>query len=207
MTEEDDLKILVIADQECKRLYDHYEPSKLEGIELIIACGDLRSKYLDFFASVVSAPVLYVLGNHDAAYDPRMNNGCICIEDDIYEYKGIRIMGLGGSMQYIPGAPNQYTERQMKRRIQKMQWKIWKKRGFDILVTHAPAYELNDLPDLPHRGFVCFKELLDKYHPRFFLHGHVHATYGTGFKREDRYNETTVINGFESYVIEYPDIS
>lgn len=198
------MRIMVIADQESKRLYDFYEPSKLEGIDLIISCGDLKHEYLDFFASVARVPVLYVLGNHDNA-DTLKNCGCICIEDCIFEYQGLRILGLGGSMQYLPGAPNQYTERQMRRRIQKMRWKIRKKQGFDILVTHAPAFELNDLPDLPHRGFVCFKELLDRYRPGLFLHGHIHATYGTGFKREDQYHETRIINGFEYHVIDYPD--
>ncbi|MGL5434227.1 MAG: metallophosphoesterase family protein [Lachnospiraceae bacterium] len=200
------MKIMVIADQESKWLYDFYEPSKLEGIDLIISCGDLRDKYLDFFASVARVPVLYVLGNHDKVYDPLAHSGCICIEDDLYEYNGVRILGLGGSMQYIPGAPNQYSERQMKRRIQKLKWKIWKKRGFDILVTHAPAFELNDLSDLPHKGFECFRELLDQYHPKLFLHGHVHATYGTGFKRQDTYKDTRIINGYEYHVVDYPDI-
>lgn len=199
------MKIMVIADQESKPLYDHYDPARLEGIDLIISCGDLRDSYLDFFASVSKVPVLYVHGNHDKEYNPHAHGGCICIEDRLYEYNGIRILGLGGSMQYIPGAPNQYSEKQMKRRIQKLKWKIWRKKGFDILVTHAPAFELNDLPDLPHKGFVCFRELLDRYQPKLFLHGHVHATYGTGFKREDIYKETRIINGYEYHVVEYPD--
>lgn len=199
------MKIMVIADQESKRLYDFYEPSRLNGIDLIISCGDLRHEYLDFFASVSKVPVLYVLGNHDKADNPAERCGCICIEDCIYEYQGLRILGLGGSRQYIPGAPNQYTERQMRQRIRKMRWKIRKKKGFDILVTHAPAFELNDLPDLPHQGFECFKDLLDQYRPGLFLHGHIHATYGNGFKREDRYKETRIINGYEFHVIDYPD--
>lgn len=198
------MRILVLADEVSKRLYDYYEPSKLDGIDLIICCGDLKDAYLDFFASVAKVPVLYVLGNHDNEYDPQARCGCICLEDQIYEYQGVRILGLGGSMEYIPGAANQYTERQMKRRIAKLKWKIWKKKGFDILVTHAPAYEINDLPDLPHRGFQCFRELLEQYRPKLFLHGHVHATYGTGFKREDQYGDTKIINGYESHIVDYP---
>ena len=45
---------------------------------------------------------------------------------------------------------------------------------------------------------------MDKYHPKYFLHGHVHANYGKGFKRKDVYGTTRVINGYEFYVIEYP---
>ena len=46
---------------------------------------------------------------------------------------------------------------------------------------------------------------MEKFHPKLFLHGHVHATYGAGkFKRKDRFCETTVINAYDFYVVEYP---
>jgi len=120
-------------------------------------------------------------------------------------YKGVRILGLGGSMEYIPGSANQYTERQMRARVRKLRWKLLWHRGFDILVTHAPAFGLNDMEDLPHRGFKAFLTLMDKYHPKFFFHGHVHANYGGKFKRKDTYGSTTVVNGYEFYVVEYPE--
>ena len=199
------VKILVLSDQESKSLYEFYTPEKIQDIDLIISCGDLRASYLTFFATCSHAPVLYVMGNHDGQYEYKPPEGCICIEDDIYIFKGIRILGLGGSMEYIPGAGNQYSERCMKKRIRKLWWKLKKNRGFDILVAHAPAGGVNDLDDLPHKGFVCFRELMNKYKPRYFLHGHVHANYGKGFKREDTFGETKVINGYEYYIIDYPD--
>lgn len=199
------MKILVLADHESKNLYDHYEPEKLKNIDLIISCGDLPANYLSFFATFSCAPVLYIKGNHDCQYENKPPEGCICIEDDIYTYKGIRIMGLGGSMEYIPGAENQFTEEKMGRRIRKMRWKLRRNKGFDILVSHAPAFELNDMEDLPHRGFRCFKDLMDKYAPKYFLHGHVHANYGNQFRRMDHYGETVVINAYEHFIIEYPD--
>lgn len=198
------MKILVIADEVSKLLYDHYKPGMLDDIDLIISCGDLRAKYLTFLVTMAKAPLLYVHGNHDC-YQQEEMLGCINIEDDVYVYKGIRIMGLGGSMEYLPDAPNQYTERKMKARIKKMWCKLLRAKGVDILVTHAPAFELNDMEDLPHRGFKCFLELLDKYRPKYFIHGHIHANYGNGFKRVDRYKETTVVNAYEKHIIEYPD--
>ena len=59
------MKILAIADVESKYLWDYFEKSKLEGIDLIISCGDLDPRYLSFLATFTSAPVLYVHGNHD----------------------------------------------------------------------------------------------------------------------------------------------
>lgn len=210
------MKILVLADEESKALYDYYKPERLEGVELILACGDLPKSYLEFFATVSHAPVLYVLGNHDHWYGktgdsgPGYQNsretgqagGCICIEDDIYVYKGIRIMGLGGSMRYQPGARFQYTERQMRHRILMLWWKLLRNRGVDIVVTHAPAAGIHDLPDLPHRGFVCFRELMEQLHPKLFVYGHVHAGYG-GFVRQDKYLDTVVVNAYNHYLIEY----
>ncbi len=198
------MKILVLADQKSKTLYDYYEPDKLKGVELVISCGDLEPGYLDFFATLCHAPVLYVRGNHDDTYEYQPPEGCICIEDDIYVHEGIRIMGLGGSMEYIPGAANQYSERMMEKRIWKMAWKLWRNKGFDILVTHAPAYHVNDLEDRPHRGFACFRSLMEKYRPKLFVHGHVHANYGTSFKRRDYYGQTLVVNAYEYHMIEYP---
>lgn len=198
------MKILVLSDQESKSLYEFFSPEKIRDVDLIISCGDLRASYLSFFATFSHGPLLYVMGNHDTRYDSTPPEGCICIEDDIFVFRGVRILGLGGSMEYIPGADNQYTERRMERRIRRLWWKIKKHKGFDILVAHSPAYQLNDMPDLPHRGFSCFKTLMDKYQPKYFIHGHVHANYGGKFKREDAYGLTKVINGYESYVFEYP---
>ena len=199
------MNILVLADHESRILYDFYNPERLKDIDLIISCGDLDPEYLSFFVTLCPVPLLYVRGNHDGKYQQRPPEGCTCIENDIYVYKGVRILGVGGSMQYIPGAPSRYTERQMRWRIRKMTWKLWRNRGFDILVTHAPAYHVNDMEDLPHRGFAAFCTLMEKYKPKYFLHGHVHANYGGPFKRRDTYCETTVVNAYDFCVIEYPD--
>ena len=198
------MKILVLADQKSKYLYDFYEPDKLKDIDLIISCGDLSPNYLSFFVTLCNVPLLYVRGNHDERYETTPPEGCICIEDDIYVYQGIRILGLGGSMEYIPKARNQYSERHMRKRVRKLRYKLWRHKGFDILVSHAPAYQVNDLEDLPHRGFKIFRTLMEKYEPSFFFHGHVHANYSRKFKREDRFGKTKIINGFEYCIVEYP---
>lgn len=198
------MNIMILADHESKYLYDYYNPEHWKDIDLIISCGDLAPEYLTFFATLCRSPVLYVKGNHDDKYDKRSPEGCICIEDDIYVFQGVRILGLGGSMEYIPGASNQYSEQQMRRRVQKLGFKIWRHKGFDILVTHAPAYQVNDLEDLPHRGFSIFRTLLEKYEPKFFFHGHVHSNYSRKFKRTDTFGNTTVINGYDYYIVKYP---
>ena len=197
------MKIMAIADQESKLLWDYFDKSYLEGVDLIISCGDLKPQYLSFLATFTTSPVLYVHGNHDDRYEETPPDGCICIEDQIYEHNGVRILGLGGSMRYKPGE-HQYTERQMRRRVRKLWLKLKYHKGFDILVAHAPAFQFNDTEHLPHRGFAVFRTLMDKYKPAYFIHGHVHLNYGR-FPRLSTYNETQVINAFEKYIFEIDD--
>ena len=63
----------------------------------------------------------------------------------------------------------------------------------------------HDGEDLPHQGFSVFNDLMDKYKPKFFVHGHVHLNYGREHVRSDMYRDTQVINAFERYVIEIPE--
>lgn len=198
------MRILVIADEESKYFWDFYEEGKLKDIDLILSAGDLDPNYLSFLTTFSNAPVLYVHGNHDDKYETKPPEGCICIEDMIYEFEGVRILGLGGSMRYKPGV-NQYTERQMKNRVRALWFQLLKHRGFDILLTHAPAYQLNDGRDLCHQGFQTFLDLMKKYKPKFFIHGHVHISYGRQHKRYDKYEDTHVINAYERVIFDYEE--
>lgn len=194
--EENRLRILAVADHEAKLYYDFYQPGCLDEFDLIIGCGDLRKEYLEFLATFARCPVLYVCGNHDESYDTNPPEGCLCIEDQIYVYRGIRILGLGGSFRYREGT-HMYTERQMARRIRRLWFSLRRHGGFDILVTHAPARGMGDLDSLPHRGFSCFIPLLDRYRPRYFVHGHIHKNYGMNIRQRTQYQDTTVINAYE----------
>ena len=93
----------------------------------------------------------------------------------------------------------------MRRRIRKLRWRLWRTGGVDIVVTHAAPEGLGDAEDRAHWGFNCFRDLMDKYQPKFLVHGHVHISYGHDIPRELDYNGTKVINAFERYTIEIPD--
>ncbi len=195
------MKIMVIADREDPGLWDYYSPNKTEGVDLILSCGDLAPEYLEFLVTVANCPLLFVRGNHDQKYDIKYPDGCIDIDDKIYNYKGLRILGLGGSRRYRPGS-DMYTEKEMRKRIRKLKSKLWLTNGFDILLTHAPARGYGDLEDLPHQGFDCFNTLMEKYHPKYMFYGHVHQEYGD-FQRE--YNHscgTKLINGYSRYILD-----
>ena len=198
------MKILALADEECAALYDYYTPGKLKDYDLIISCGDLKANYLSFIVTMARAPVLYVHGNHDTGYERNPPEGCDCIEDQLIVYKGLRILGLGGCRMYRPGQ-HQYTEKDMRKRIRKLRFKLWWHKGVDIVVTHAPPKGVGDDDDIAHRGFEAFLQLIDRYHPKYLLHGHVHLRYGIDQTREREYNGTQVINVCERYVLDIPD--
>jgi len=195
------MKILFLADQAVPTLWEHLDRRKLEGVELILSCGDLPAEYLSFLTCFTNAPILYIHGNHDGKYEKKPPEGCECIEDRVYVFSGVRILGLGGSMRYNNG-PHQYTERDMRRRVRRLWFRLWRTKGFDILLTHAPAYQLGDDSDRAHRGFETFLKLIDQYHPRVMAHGHVHQSYRFDFKRERQRGDTLVINACGSYVLD-----
>lgn len=194
------MKILFLADEESKVYWEYFKKEDFEGIDLIVSCGDLKASYLSFLTTMVGVPVLYVHGNHDDKYKMQPPEGCTNIEDKIFEYEGVRFLGLGGSHRYKPGI-NQYTQREMFKRIKKLRWKL-RRKGFDILVTHSPAKGLNDDDDTCHQGFEAFNELIKRYEPRYFVHGHVHMSYSRKFKRLDKIGNTVVINAYEKYILE-----
>lgn len=198
------MKILVLADEESKLYWDHYKKGMFDGVDLIISAGDLKSEYLTYMVSLANVPLLYVHGNHDENYAVKPPEGCECIDDQIYVHDGIRILGLGGSMRYRKGEW-QYTEKAMKWRIQKLKLKLAIYGGFDILVTHAPLAGFHDGDDLCHKGFEAFRELLEKYQPKYFIHGHMHMNYGARAPRLSVYENTVVINAYDHYDFEYGD--
>ena len=198
------MKILAIADEECSALWEYYEPGRLKEYDLIISCGDLSAKYLEFLATMGHAPVVYVPGNHDVRYTQEPPEGCDCIDGQFVTFNGLRILGLGGCRWYRPG-PYQVTEREMTRKIRRLRWQIRRHKGVDIVVTHAPPEGVGDAPDNAHRGFAALIDLIDKYHPTYLLHGHVHSNYETNFVREREYGGTRVINVGERYSLDVPE--
>ncbi|MBQ8813061.1 MAG: metallophosphoesterase family protein [Lachnospiraceae bacterium] len=197
------MNILAIADEECPALWDYYSPGSLNKYDLIISSGDLDAAYLSFLATMAKCPVMYVHGNHDEDYATNPPEGCECIDGKLVTFQGVRILGLGGCIEYT-GGTHQFTQKQMRKRIRKLRWQLHKARGVDIVVAHAAPQGVGDADDFVHRGFSAFLKLIEKYHPRYLLHGHVHLRYGINIKREQEYLGTKVINVCGQYTLDYP---
>ena len=200
------MRILAISDEPSERLWSGLCREALSGVDLILSAGDLPPSYLSYLTCFSEAPVVYVHGNHDDRYRKNPPEGCLCAEGKILEVKGVRILGLGGSLRYRPDGVHMYSEKEMASRIASLRMKLRSTRGFDILLTHAPVRGLGDQEDLCHRGFECFGALLDRYRPAVMVHGHIHQSYsGLGFRRERSWNGIPVINASTSYIFDLPE--
>jgi len=206
------MKILVISDHEEKSLWDYWSgktADRLSDISLILSAGDLDADYLEFLVTMLNVPLVYVHGNHDGSYLKKPPKGCIDADGRVIDIKPeknsetVRILGLGGSMRYRENASFMFSENEMRRRITGLRWTVLKdvikgklkgNKSIDILLTHAPCKGYGDLPDLPHQGFECFNELLDRLHPRLHVYGHVHKGYGQSCSGRDGGGQ--VVSGF-----------
>jgi Icc-related predicted phosphoesterase len=170
-------------------------------VELILSCGDLPPEYLSFLRGIFGVPLYYVLGNHDIRYESTRPLGCMDLHAKLVRSQGIRLLGLEGSRWYN-GGPQQYSDREMKRIIWGLRPKLWIGKGLDIILTHAPPRHIHDEEDQCHRGFRSFRWLVDKYSPRYFIHGHTHALFTDPSERITTLNQTKVINSYGYFIFD-----
>ncbi|ONI42924.1 metallophosphoesterase [Candidatus Epulonipiscium fishelsonii] len=195
------MNILIIADQESPYIWDHFDKKNFENVEIVVSCGDLKASYLSFIVTMLAVPVIYIHGNHDVRYSTNPPEGCICIDDDVFTYKGIKFGGLGGCMEYS-GGPLQYTEKAMNKRVKKL-IKLGKRRGgIDVLITHSPSKNLGDGEDLCHQGFQAFYDIYEKFNISHHFYGHQHLNYSNKTNRCLTYKDIQIVNAFNYYIIE-----
>jgi Icc-related predicted phosphoesterase len=205
------LKILAISDMVVDHLYTTQVADRFQDVELIIGCGDLPYDYLEFLVTLMSIPLLYVPGNHDPAYDLETKasyaEGCDNLDRVVRSVKGLNIAGIGGSICYKPGSPNQYTQTQMVSRLAsfapRLLWHLQTHgKVLDILIAHSPPLGIHDDDDPAHVGFSAFKGFIQTFKPRYFLHGHTMVYKSNLVPPVTKVGSTTVINVYPYRVIE-----
>lgn len=198
------MRILAISDTPEGWLWERWDRERVAGVDLVISCGDLPATYLEHIVTLANVPLLYVQGNHDTAYDDHAPEGCVSIDGQLRDFRGLRVMGLGGSIRYNDEVHG-FTEAEMARKAARMALLASATGGVDLVVTHAPLRGYGDLDDLPHRGFEALGRLVERTRPRYLLHGHVHLEYGRIERVREHPCGTTIVNVCGSYVLEIPD--
>jgi hypothetical protein len=209
-------KALAVSDQIDPRIYSSTLRERMPDVSVVFGCGDLPARYLEFLADALNKPVYFVLGNHleeltrkGEAGRPYQPMGCIDIGGRVVrdEMTGMILAGVPGSPRYTDGEEQQYTETQISWMLFKMRPRLlWNRfrhgRALDVLITHAPPRDVNDRDDPPHRGFKALRRFLERFHPAYHLHGHVHL-YDRNEPSEVDFEQSRVINVYPYKVIEF----
>ncbi|MCL4464646.1 MAG: metallophosphoesterase [Chloroflexi bacterium] len=220
------MRILALSDAPYPALYSSFERARWAGVRLVLGCGDLPAEYLDFVATSLGAPLLYVRGNHDQQMQDTSAFVGENIDRRLVVCGGLRILGFEGCAWY-GGKGVEFTQREMAWRVWRTYLALWRAGGVDIVVSHAPpelsaevapAAELSESilsparaddyryvtaepgpSDPAHRGFDAFTALIKRFRPRLWLHGHTHLNYSRA-ARVRRLGDTFVANAYE-YVL------
>lgn len=211
------MNVLTISDEVSPAVYSLNITKRFGTVQLVLSCGDLPFSYLDFIVTMLGVPCAYVRGNHDGpeytcgGHTIDEAQGCTSVEDRCILQQGLLIAGLGGSIRYNNRNHDQYTEFEMAMRA----WRLVPRllfnryrygRYLDILLTHAPPWGIHDGPDFPHRGFHTFRYLMERFAPRYLIHGHIHLSYNWHAATETQFHQTQVINtaGYRLLTIHVP---
>lgn len=197
--------ILAISDHVENLVYSPNIRERFRGVDLVLSCGDLPPNYLEYIVSSLNVPLLGVRGNHDhgRAFDAvpggSIGPGTIDLHGRVVEEEGLLIAGLEGSLDYN-GGPHQYDELGMRLQIarlvpQLLLNKLRHGRYLDVLVTHAPPQGIHDRPDRCHQGFAAYRSFIQRFRPRYHLHGHIHL-YDRQTVTRTQFEDTTVLNAY-----------
>jgi len=205
------VKALVVTDKVVDAIYSPLISERFNDIDMVLACGDLPFSYMEFIVSSLNLPSFFVHGNHDCTehtaggcvlYGP---GGWVDLDRRTVRSNGLILGGLEGCMRYNASGRHQYTETQMVLRTWRMVPSLLLNRALhgryiDVLITHSPPKGIHDGTDRAHRGFKVFLSFMERFRPRYLLHGHTHL-YGRG-EWQSQHLDTQVINVFPYRVIE-----
>lgn len=211
------MKVLAVSDVELDMIYSPLVAQRFNDVDLIIGCGDLPYYYLEYIISMLNKPLYYVRGNHAPQ---RVEEGTGGQREEPWggidlhrkvkrDATGLLVAGIEGSVNYNNG-PHQYSQFEMWWMVFKLIPRLLINRLFygrylDILVTHAPPWQIHDKEDLPHQGIKAFRWFIETFKPMYHLHGHIHI-YQQYDTTETMHCGTQVINtyGFKKLEFDLP---
>jgi hypothetical protein len=201
------IHLLAVSDQVDPRIHSASLRQRMPEVDIVLGCGDVPARYLEFLADALDRPVYFVLGNHyeeltrkgqfGQRYEPM---GCIDVGGKVLRdpTTGLIIAGFPGSPKYSRETHQQYSDNEVRWMIVKMTPRLlWNRlrwgRFLDVLISHAPPRGINDRDDVPHRGFPSYRRFLRWFKPAVHLHGHIHV-YDRNEVVDTQFHDTSVIN-------------
>jgi Icc-related predicted phosphoesterase len=199
------MKALVVSDVVSPFIYSPQIRQRFSNVSIVFSCGDLPYYYQEYIVSLLDVPLYFVRGNHDkeVEYGSGVNRsapgGGVDLHRRIFNYRGLLIGGVEGSLRYREG-PFQYSQFQMWKHVLSLipglvKNRLMYGRYLDIFVTHAPPKGIHDQEDLTHRGIEAFRWLIKVFKPAIHLHGHIHVILPNTIT-VTQVDQTCVINGY-----------
>lgn len=211
------MKILAVSDIEVDMIYSPLVVQRFRDVDLLIGCGDLPYYYLEYIISMLDRPLYFVNGNHaPRPYEIGIETsrahtwgGVNLHRKVVRNESGLLLAGIEGCLNYNQGA-YQYTQREMWAMALSLVPTLFVNRllygrFLDILVTHAPPWQIHDKKDLPHQGIKAFRWLIQTFKPALHLHGHIHI-YQQYETTETQFGQTRVVNvyGYKQIDLKLP---
>ncbi|WP_412026720.1 metallophosphoesterase [Deinococcus yunweiensis] len=199
-------RALLLADMVHPFVYRESFPQGLPDIDLVLAAGDLPGSYLEFVASKLTVPVVYVHGNHanetvtdedDRRVPPR---GVIAAHRRVVVEAGLRIAGWGGAPRYRHGGHGQYSSAEASWGLGLLA--LQARHGVDVLLTHAPPLGPHGGQDFAHRGDPAITRFVRRRRPGVLVHGHIHEYDGKKLEYVDDTTGTRVLNAYGYRIVD-----
>ncbi len=205
MTQNHPTTLMLLADYVHPFVYREGFPQGVPPVDLVLVAGDVPGYYLEFVATKLTVPVVYVPGNHGNEYvnegdGRREARGVINAHGRIVEAAGLRIAGWGGVPRYRQGGEGQFSESQANWGLTKMAWRLGR-RPLDVFLTHAPPDGPHAGQDFAHRGCHAITHFMQRTRPPLLVHGHIHEYEGKKVEYTDPQTGTRVINAYGYRVI------
>lgn len=169
------LKLLAISDVHSP---DNFFITGLEKtkVDLIVTLGDVSPSTIDYILFMAkNIPVIGILGNHDPEEIPGLD-ALHCKTTDFFGYT---FGGFNGAKKY-KNHPNHFEEKYVAKKMKKMPY-------VDIFISHSPPFSVSEKEDHVHQGFRAFDVYMEKFKPKYWLHGHLQRYYS------EQIDKTTII--------------
>jgi len=166
------------------RVLDRME-AELTAADVVILAGDITSfgnrKDVESVIRAFRARCKFLLavsGNCDPpAVDEYIDEIGIGLHGKNRTIEGVVFVGLGGSLPCVGHTPNEYTEGQLERMLE---------RGADgilpdvpmVLISHEPPYNtaIDNARCGGHVGSVSVRTFIEQYQPLLCISGHIHES-------------------------------